>query len=71
MVKRINAIKAGEGLNAHLLQWEELKATPVWQIPFHDFGIGPIPSSLKLFDSGHTPNQHRTHHMQSVYTAFN
>lgn len=41
----------------YLLQREELKATPVWQIPFHDLGTGPIPSSLKLFDSGHTPNQ--------------
>lgn len=39
----------------HLLQFEELKASPDWQIPFHDFGIGPIPSSLKLLDSGHSP----------------
>jgi len=37
------------------LQWEELKATPVWQIPFQDSGIGPIPLSSKLLDSGHTP----------------
>lgn len=41
----------------NLLQWEELNLSPVWQIPFHLLGIGPNPLPLKLFDSGHTPNQ--------------
>ena len=49
----------------HLLQWDELKATPVWQIPFHDFGTGPIPSSLKLFDSGQTPDR-KTHQLHAI-----
>ena len=31
------------------------KLEPPSQFPFHLFGIGPYPSSLKLFDSGQTP----------------
>lgn len=37
-----------------LLQWK-LRSALFWQIPFHFDGIGPISSSLKLCDSGHTP----------------
>lgn len=37
-----------------LLQWK-LRSASFWQIPFHFDGIGPISSSLKLCDSGHTP----------------
>lgn len=37
-----------------------LQTTPslvsCWQIPLHFDGTGPIPSSLKLFDSGQTPS---------------
>ena len=44
-------------------KWEKrmnlLQRTPssmsFWQYPRHLDGIGPIPSSLKLFDSGQTP----------------
>lgn len=40
---------------ADLLQLDELKSVPFWHTPFHFCGTGPIPSSLKLFESGHTP----------------
>jgi len=40
---------------SHLLQQEELKASPSSQIPFQRLGMGPIPLSAKLFDSGHIP----------------
>ena len=33
----------------------QLKLKPPSQLPFHLVGIGPYPSSLKLFDSGRTP----------------
>lgn len=32
-----------------------LQGIPLSQDPFHLDGIGPIPSSLKLSDSGQTP----------------
>lgn len=38
----------------YLLQ-RKVGSEPVWQVPFHLDGIGPIPSSLKLSDSGQTP----------------
>jgi hypothetical protein len=40
---------------SYLLHLDEPKSVPFWHTPFHFFGIGPIPSSLKLFESGHTP----------------
>lgn len=40
---------------ADLLQLDELKSVPFWHTPFHFCGTGPMPSSLKLFESGHTP----------------
>ena len=44
------------GTHTHLLQLEEVKSSPVMQVPFHLEGIGPIPMSLKLSDSGQIPN---------------
>lgn len=41
--------------HSHLLHWDESKAVPFWHTPFHFVGTGSIPSSLKLFESGHTP----------------
>jgi hypothetical protein len=32
-----------------------------WQIPRHPGGAGPMPSSLKLPASGHTPAQEHEH----------
>lgn len=62
----------------HLLQWADWKAGPVWQIPFHDFGMGPIPLSLKLLDFGHTPHQNQnskkiiqSQHLSSHALQFN
>ena len=40
-------------ISSDLLQLVELKSG--LQVPFHLRGIGPIPSSLKLLDSGHIP----------------
>lgn len=60
VLNRILTVAESEKEITHLLQWEELKASPAWQIPFHLFGMGPIPSSLKLFDSGHTPKNHKS-----------
>lgn len=51
-------VTLNRSLDTHLLQLEELNSSPVWQIPFHDLGTGAIPLSLKLFDSGHTPDSH-------------
>lgn len=38
----------------HRLQ-RKLASESFWQIPLHFEGTGPIPSSLKLFEAGHTP----------------
>lgn len=48
--------KENLGRSTHLLQFDLVKANPSWQTPFHDSGMGPNPSSLKLFDSGHIPD---------------
>lgn len=48
-----------EDKETHLLQFDELNASPTWQIPFQEAGIGSIPISSKLSDSGHTPNHIR------------
>lgn len=39
-----------------------------WHVPRHFGGTSPIPSSLKLFDSGQTPSATKAHsHYQNVY----
>lgn len=41
----------------NLLQLDLLKSDPSMQVPFHLEGIGPIPASLKLSDSGQIPKK--------------
>jgi hypothetical protein len=48
-------IKFVKEFDNHLLQLDFLKSCPSMQTPFHFEGILPIPSSLKLGDSGHIP----------------
>lgn len=45
-------------IKAYLLQLEARKSSVSSQVPFHRFGIGPIPLSLKLLDSGQIPDNH-------------
>lgn len=53
--KKILIYKRWE-VEADLLQWNPASLS-FWQIPLHLDGIGPIPSSLKLADSGQTPTR--------------
>jgi hypothetical protein len=42
-------------VQANLLQFEALNLSPAIHLPFHRRGTSPMPSSLKLADSGHIP----------------
>lgn len=43
-------------MESDLLQ-RKVASAPFIHAPFHFNGIGPIPSSVKLFDSGQTPGK--------------
>lgn len=51
----------------HLLQLDFLKSYPSMQTPFHLEGISPIPSSLKLGDSGHIPKAKNTCNILKIF----
>ena len=49
-----------------LLQLLSLKCAPCWQVPFQWDGIGLMPSSLKLSDSGQTPTELQIYQVQRM-----